>query len=116
MKKNVSAVTTRSRSRDASDDYYKTSNLKNYDKCWRVLFFLLLSFLTLFGHTLTAQNTAKKPNILYILVDQWRAQATGYAGDKNVYAPNLDRLARQSVTSKMPYPARQSVRRTALRS
>ena len=39
----------------------------------------------------------KKPNILYILVDQWRAQATGYAGDKNAHTPNLDRLAAQSV-------------------
>ena len=42
----------------------------------------------------------KKPNIVYILVDQWRAQATGYAGDKNVYSPNLDRLASQSVNVK----------------
>lgn len=43
------------------------------------------------------QKAAKKPNILYILVDQWRAQATGYAGDKNAHTPNLDRLAAQSV-------------------
>lgn len=92
--------TLRSRSRNASDDYYEASGLKNYNKCWHVLFFLSLSFLTLFNHDLTAQNTAKKPNILYILVDQWRAQATSYAGDKNVYAPNLDRLARQSVNVK----------------
>ena len=39
----------------------------------------------------------KKPNIVYILVDQWRAQATGYAGDKNAHTPNLDRLAAQSL-------------------
>jgi arylsulfatase A-like enzyme len=38
-----------------------------------------------------------KPNILYILTDQWRASATGYAGDPNVRTPNLDRLAGESL-------------------
>ncbi|WP_332914136.1 sulfatase-like hydrolase/transferase [Algoriphagus boritolerans] len=38
----------------------------------------------------------KKPNIIYILVDQWRASATGYAGDPNVNTPNLDLLAKES--------------------
>jgi arylsulfatase A-like enzyme len=38
----------------------------------------------------------KKPNIVYILTDQWRASATGYAGDPNVRTPNLDRLAQES--------------------
>jgi arylsulfatase A-like enzyme len=33
------------------------------------------------------------PNILLILADQWRGQATGYAGDGNVKTPNIDRLA-----------------------
>lgn len=41
-----------------------------------------------------------KPNILYILVDQWRAQATGYAGDKNAITPNLDKLASESTNLK----------------
>jgi len=41
-----------------------------------------------------------KPNIVYILVDQWRAQATGYSGDKNVHTPNLDRLAAHSLNVK----------------
>ncbi len=38
----------------------------------------------------------KKPNIIYILADQWRASATGYAGDPNVRTPNLDQLAKES--------------------
>ena len=38
-----------------------------------------------------------KPNIVFVLVDQWRAQATGYAGDPNVKTPNLDALAARSV-------------------
>ncbi len=41
-----------------------------------------------------------KPNIVYIIVDQWRAQATGYSGDKNAITPNLNRLASQSMNVK----------------
>lgn len=41
--------------------------------------------------------TSKSPNILYILVDEWRAQATGYAGDPNVKTPHLDSLATKSI-------------------
>ncbi len=44
-----------------------------------------------------AKKVDKKPNIVYVLVDQWRAQAGGYAGDPNAYTPNLDRLAAQSL-------------------
>ena len=38
-----------------------------------------------------------KPNIVFVLTDQWRAQATGYAGDPNVKTPNLDALASRSI-------------------
>ena len=44
----------------------------------------------------TAALSAEKPNILYLIADQWRASATGYAGDPNVKTPNLDRLAKES--------------------
>jgi arylsulfatase A-like enzyme len=40
---------------------------------------------------------AQPPNILFILPDQWRAQAFGFAGDPNAKTPNLDRLQQQSV-------------------
>ncbi len=40
---------------------------------------------------------ARQPNVLYIMGDEWRAQATGYGGDPNVRTPALDRLAGQSV-------------------
>jgi len=40
---------------------------------------------------------AKRPNVVFLLADQWRAQATGYAGDPNARTPALDRLAAQSV-------------------
>ena len=41
----------------------------------------------------------KKPNVVFILPDQWRAQATGYAGDPNLkgMTPNLDQLSKESV-------------------
>ena len=38
-----------------------------------------------------------KPNIVFVLTDQWRAQALGYAGDPNVKTPHLDALAARSV-------------------
>ncbi len=38
-----------------------------------------------------------RPNLVFIFADQWRAQSTGYAGNKDVRTPNLDRLAKQSV-------------------
>jgi len=39
----------------------------------------------------------QKPNLIYIFADQWRGQATGYAGDPNVLTPNIDRLAGESL-------------------
>jgi len=38
-----------------------------------------------------------KPNIVFVLTDQWRGQAFGYAGDPNVRTPNIDLLAGRSV-------------------
>jgi arylsulfatase A-like enzyme len=35
----------------------------------------------------------KKPNLLFVLVDQMRYSAMGYPGLENVYTPNLDRFA-----------------------
>ena len=45
----------------------------------------------------TIACAAEKPNIVFVWADQWRASATGYAGDPNVKTPNLDRLAACSV-------------------
>jgi arylsulfatase A-like enzyme len=39
----------------------------------------------------------KQPNVIFVFGDQWRAQATGYAGDPNVKTPNLDSLASESI-------------------
>jgi arylsulfatase A-like enzyme len=40
----------------------------------------------------------RRPNVLFLLADEWRAQATGYNGDPNVRAPVLDGLAAQGVS------------------
>jgi arylsulfatase A-like enzyme len=44
-----------------------------------------------------AAHAADKPNIIFVLTDQWRASAFGFAGDPNVKTPHLDKLAAQSV-------------------
>ncbi|TVQ20941.1 MAG: DUF4976 domain-containing protein [Spirochaetaceae bacterium] len=38
------------------------------------------------------------PNIVYIFADEWRGQATGYAGDPNCETPVLDSFAAESVS------------------
>ena len=57
-----------------------------------------------------------KPNVIFVLTDQWRAQAMGYAGDPNVKTPNLDLLAEENLNftlaiSSIPVcsPARASI-------
>lgn len=39
----------------------------------------------------------KNPNVVFVFADQWRAQATGYAGDPNAQTPHLDQLAAESI-------------------
>ena len=39
---------------------------------------------------------SRKLNLVFIFADQWRAQATGYAGNTDVKTPNLDKLAAES--------------------
>ena len=66
----------------------------------RVIIILFVVFLDPFTAFSQKGTKSAKPNIIYIMVDQWRAQATGYSGDKNAITPNLDRLAAQSVNVK----------------
>lgn len=44
----------------------------------------------------TAQSP-RQPNVVFILTDQWRAQAFGYTGDPNAHTPTIDALASESV-------------------
>ncbi|MCY4063421.1 MAG: sulfatase-like hydrolase/transferase [Chloroflexi bacterium] len=40
------------------------------------------------------------PNVVFLLTDQWRLQALGYAGNTQVKTPNIDQLARESTSFK----------------
>ena len=48
----------------------------------------------------TAEQPARRPNVVYVFADQWRASALGYAGDPNVKTPHLDALAAESFNFK----------------
>jgi len=39
----------------------------------------------------------RPPNIVFVLADQWRSEAFGYAGNPDIKTPNLDRLQREGV-------------------
>jgi arylsulfatase A-like enzyme len=45
----------------------------------------------------------KQPNLLFILTDSWRGQALPSAGDPNLAAPNLARLAHEGVYCSRAY-------------
>jgi len=66
----------------------------NLMRCQPISMSLLCATLLVTVGTLRA---GERPNILYILTDQWRASAFGFAGDPNVKTPNLDKLAAQSL-------------------
>ena len=54
--------------------------------------FLLASF-----QASDAEPEAKPLNVVFIIADQWRAQAFGFAGDPNAKTPNFDRFERECV-------------------
>ncbi len=66
---------------------------------------LFISALILFTSCKTKDNStlvdkdlnSKKPNIVYILTDQWRGSALGYAGNPDVKTPNLDKFSKQAI-------------------
>jgi arylsulfatase A-like enzyme len=73
----------------------------------RVLFaaMVLTVYLASFKNIDTKNNhveVKKRPNVIFILADQWRAQSTGHTGDPNLIGKtlNLDKLASQAVNFK----------------
>lgn len=63
--------------------------------CFKKLIVLMMSCVFLLC-SCNSQKMADKPNVLVICADEWRAQSTGYSGDKDVKTPHLDRLAASS--------------------
>ena len=49
---------------------------------------------------LAKPDETRRPNLVFVFADQWRAQATGYAGDPNVKTPHIDRLAAESINCR----------------
>lgn len=43
------------------------------------------------------EKQPERPNILFIMADEWRGDAVGYMEREPVHTPNMDRIARQSV-------------------
>ncbi len=43
------------------------------------------------------EDNEQRPNVVFVFADQWRAQATGFAGDPNAITPAIDKLASESV-------------------
>ena len=42
-------------------------------------------------------SAQQKPNVIYILTDQWRSTAFGYAGNDVVKTPNIDKFSKEAV-------------------
>jgi arylsulfatase A-like enzyme len=62
------------------------------------IFCILLLTVCIF--TSCMQKQEKKPNVIYILTDQWRASALGYEGNDEVKTPSLDAFAKASINFK----------------
>ena len=50
------------------------------------------------GAAQPGQAATSPPNIVFVLADQWRFEAFGYAGNPDIKTPNLDRLQREGVS------------------
>lgn len=60
-------------------------------------FQLMVVLLLLLQPVLKAKE---KPNVIFILTDQWRSTAFGYAGDPNVQTPNIDKFSDEAIIFK----------------
>ena len=61
-----------------------------------VLLVFILLFFALSGFTVTA-DAQKRPNVLFVMADQWRASAFGFAGNPDVQTPALDAFCNESI-------------------
>ena len=48
------------------------------------------------------KRRGKRPNLVYVFADQWRAQDAGFAGNNDVITENIDKLASESLCSSWP--------------
>ncbi|MDR2036740.1 MAG: sulfatase [Bacteroidales bacterium] len=50
-----------------------------------------------YGSALPFGRPKRRPSLVFVLADQWRAQDVGYMGNKDVLTPNIDQLANESI-------------------
>jgi arylsulfatase A-like enzyme len=68
--------------------FIKVNTLKvGFMKKVLLLLFVFLNF----------PNRAQRPNVIYVLTDQWRSDAFGYAGNKVVKTPNIDSFSSEAI-------------------
>jgi arylsulfatase A-like enzyme len=76
----------------------------------KVKYYLLLALVFTVTHhfQVSAQvnKKGKKPNVIFIMADQWRRQAVGFMKEDSVQTPHLDQLAKEGVAFKRAYAAR----------
>nr|WP_290933835.1 sulfatase-like hydrolase/transferase [Haliscomenobacter sp.] len=62
-------------------------------------FFFILMTIILFGCSFLSNThtSPKKPNIIFILTDDHRWDALGYAGNRLIHTPEMDKLAKAGV-------------------
>ena len=44
------------------------------------------------------KRRGKRPNLVYVFADQWRAQDAGFAGNNDVITEHIDKLASESLS------------------
>lgn len=62
-----------------------------------IISLLALGFLGCQSSPINTSEELPPPNVIFILADQWRGEAVGYAGNNDIITPNLDRLAEESI-------------------
>ncbi|MDG1804277.1 sulfatase [Flavicella sp.] len=66
-------------------------------KIWLLVLFIISVTLTSYNQV----SKKKKPtNVIFILTDQWRGSALGYAGNDVVQTPQLDKFSKEAVNFK----------------
>ncbi len=80
----------------------KTKNAMNRNTIAKLILMIFIGALFSCKHKNAPSNVevdveVRQPNIVYILTDQWRGSALGYAGNKDVKTPNLDAFAKTAV-------------------
>lgn len=61
------------------------------------MFCLALAFATMASCTPKQTKVEIKPNVVFVLTDQWRAQDLGFMGNEQVQTPAIDQLAEEAV-------------------